>query len=260
MTDQRELDRLLGAFFVEGTDELADRVIDAALDHIDHTPQRRAMNAPWRFQTMPMLTRVAAAAVIGVLAVGGALFLLRPGTPTVGGPSATPGASSSPTVAATSTPSTTPPSPTPLPTGTSPADCVNPPPDIAALIAQTDPVACYGNAPLTLVASPIAAQIDCPVIVEPVWLACGTSILRPVGGSKFGPELVVNVDPKSGISFSDYLNKNVRITGHFDDPAARTCREAGRSPAVEGTPEPAAATIESCRRKFVVTQVVTLKP
>ena len=43
MTDQRELDRLLDAFFVEGTDELADRVIDAALDQIDHTQQRRAL-------------------------------------------------------------------------------------------------------------------------------------------------------------------------------------------------------------------------
>ena len=37
MTDQRELDRLLDAFFVDGTDELADRVIDAALDQIDQT-------------------------------------------------------------------------------------------------------------------------------------------------------------------------------------------------------------------------------
>ena len=43
MTDQRELDRLLGAYFVEGTNELADRVIDAALDQIDHTQQRRPL-------------------------------------------------------------------------------------------------------------------------------------------------------------------------------------------------------------------------
>jgi len=96
MTDQRELDRLLGAFFVEGTEELADRVIGAALDHIDHIPQRRAMRAPWRFQTMTMPTRVAAAAVIGVLAVGGALYLIRPDQPAVGGPSPTSGAGPGP--------------------------------------------------------------------------------------------------------------------------------------------------------------------
>ena len=90
MTDQRELDRILGAFFADGTDELADRVIDAALDQIDHTRQRRVMRMPRRFQTMPMLTRVAAAAVIGVLAVGGAFLLLKPGQPSVAGPGLTP--------------------------------------------------------------------------------------------------------------------------------------------------------------------------
>jgi N-acetylneuraminic acid mutarotase len=93
MTDQRELDRLLDAYFVEGTDELADRVIDAALDHIDHTDQRRAVPMPRRFQTMTMPTRVAAAAVIGVLAVGGAFYLTRPDRPAVGGPSPEPSAS-----------------------------------------------------------------------------------------------------------------------------------------------------------------------
>src|SRR5450759_1807246 len=92
----RVLDRLLGAFFVEGTDELADRVIDAALDQIDHTRQRRAVRMPRRFSTMNMLTRLAAAAVIGVLAVGGTLYLVQRGQPAVGGPSPTPAVSSSP--------------------------------------------------------------------------------------------------------------------------------------------------------------------
>ena len=86
MTDQRELDRLLGAYFVDGTDELADRVIDAALDQIDHTDQRRAMRLPRRFPTMTMPIRIAAAAVIGVLAVGGAYYLSRPAQPSVGPP------------------------------------------------------------------------------------------------------------------------------------------------------------------------------
>ncbi len=90
MTDQRELDRLLGAYFVEGTNELADRVIDAALDQIDHTHQRRPLGLPWRFHTMSMPIRVASAAVIGVLAIGGAALLLRPGPAAVGGPGPSP--------------------------------------------------------------------------------------------------------------------------------------------------------------------------
>jgi hypothetical protein len=86
MTDQRDLDRLLGAFFVDGTNELADRVIDAALDQIDTTRQRRPLWLPRRFQTMPMSARLAVAAVIGVLAVGGAYYLGQPAQPSVGPP------------------------------------------------------------------------------------------------------------------------------------------------------------------------------
>ena len=96
MTDQRELDRLLDAFFVDGTDELADRVIDAALDQIDHTQQRRAVRMPRRLTTLNMPTRIAAAAVIGVVAVGATFFLTRPGQPEVGHPSPTAGSSMSP--------------------------------------------------------------------------------------------------------------------------------------------------------------------
>jgi hypothetical protein len=104
MTDQRELDRILGAFFADGQDELADRVIDAALDQVDHTRQRHVMRMPQRFQTMPMLTRLAAAAVIGVIAVGGAFYLLKPGQPSgVGGPGPSPSAIATPTVTAAPT-------------------------------------------------------------------------------------------------------------------------------------------------------------
>jgi len=95
MTTQRELNRLLDAFFTEGTTELADRVIDAALDTIDHTPQRRAGRMPRRIQAMPMLTRLAAAAAIGVLAIGGALLMSRAPSD-VGTQSPTPGVSASP--------------------------------------------------------------------------------------------------------------------------------------------------------------------
>ncbi len=115
MTDDRELDRLLVAFLATGTDELADRVIDAALDQIDHTHQRRPLRAPRRFPPMTSPIRLATAAVIGVLAVGGALYVIQPGKPAIGGPGPTPSASASPSqAAATSTPSpTATPSPTP---------------------------------------------------------------------------------------------------------------------------------------------------
>jgi hypothetical protein len=112
MTDQRELDRLLGAFFADGTDELADRVIDAALDQIDHTRQRRVVRMPRGFSTMNMnpLTRFAAVAVIVALAIGATLYGLRPGQPALGGPGPTVGVSTSPSAPAPT------PSPTPTPT------------------------------------------------------------------------------------------------------------------------------------------------
>jgi Tol biopolymer transport system component len=75
MTDQRELDRLLGAFFVEGTNELPDRVLDATLEEVDRTPQRRVTRMPWRFPAMNTYARFVAAAALGVLVIGGALYL-----------------------------------------------------------------------------------------------------------------------------------------------------------------------------------------
>jgi hypothetical protein len=106
MTDKLELDRLLGVFFVDGTEELADRVIDAALDEIDHTQQRRAWRMPRRFSPMNTPTRAAAAAVIGVLAVGASFLVLRPDRPAVVGSNPTPDARRS--ASQSSSPSTNP--------------------------------------------------------------------------------------------------------------------------------------------------------
>ena len=95
MTDQRDLDRLLGAFFVEGTNEVADRVIDAALIEIDQTQQRRAGRMPRRLLTMKTPMRVAVAAVVGVIAVGSALYAVNPWQSAVE-PSSTPDRSAGP--------------------------------------------------------------------------------------------------------------------------------------------------------------------
>jgi hypothetical protein len=80
--------------------------------------------------------RVAAAAVIGVLAVGAAIYVLRPADASVGGPGPTPSPTSSP--AATPTP-TPPPSPTP----SGPAALHDGP--LAAGTYVTTPFALFGN-------------------------------------------------------------------------------------------------------------------
>jgi hypothetical protein len=146
----------------------------------------------------------------------------------------------------------------PSPTTSPAADCVNPPIDITSLINMADPVACYGNADLTLDAEVVAGIGGCPIVVEPTWLSCPQTLLMLVGETrKVGAStLSVAIDPASGVSVGA-PNKNVRVTGHFDDPAAQTCRETERLE-VGGTPAPAKLTIEGCRRTFVVTQVVPL--
>lgn len=148
-----------------------------------------------------------------------------------------------------------------VPSSPSAAACVNPPPDIAVLADQADPVACYGNGPLTVDAHLVGpAQVDYVVMVAPAWLGEPSTYLEVIGEtSKNGPFLLAAVDPATAASVSKHLDSNVRIAGHFDDPAAQICRETGRVPGM-GTPEPAAGAIEHCRRTFVITDVVTLGP
>jgi hypothetical protein len=111
MTDDRSLERAARSWLENGPTQAPDRAVEAALLQIQTTSQERDWHVPWRLPTMNTPARVATAAVIGVLAVGGALFMLgRPGQTGVGGPgpSPTPTASPSPTVSssiAASTPS-----------------------------------------------------------------------------------------------------------------------------------------------------------
>ena len=110
MTTQRDLERALDAFFAQGADEVADRVIDDALLTIDHTPQRRVVSVPWRPNVMNPFARLAVAAAAIVIVAGGALYLLAPGNQTVGGPSAPPSPSvvapsASPSAQASASPS-----------------------------------------------------------------------------------------------------------------------------------------------------------
>jgi hypothetical protein len=95
MTDDRSLERAARSWLEAGPTEAPDRAVEAALLRIHTTPQERDLRIPWRLPKMTTPARVAAAAIIGVLAVGGSIVLFRPGTP-VGGTGPSPTASASP--------------------------------------------------------------------------------------------------------------------------------------------------------------------
>ena len=71
MTTERDFDRIAVAWLADGPEELSERVIDAAVDQIHLTRQRRAIRAPWRLPTMTMHARVAALVAAGVLILAG---------------------------------------------------------------------------------------------------------------------------------------------------------------------------------------------
>jgi hypothetical protein len=105
MTDDRSLERAARSWLEAGPTQAPDRAMEAALLRIQTTPQERDLRIPWRLPKMTTPARVAAAAVIGVLAIGGALFVFRPGGSSVGGPGPTPRSTSSPTMSPVPSPS-----------------------------------------------------------------------------------------------------------------------------------------------------------
>jgi heat shock protein HslJ len=76
MTDARDFDRLAAAYLADGPTQLADRVLDAALDEVHLTSQRRVTRGvPWRFPIMNGLhvsgwrTNVVAIGLLGLLVI-----------------------------------------------------------------------------------------------------------------------------------------------------------------------------------------------
>ena len=106
MTGHVDAERILDAFLAPEAERLADRVIEAALDDIARTPQRRAVRVPWRFPTMPALSRatsVAAVALVAVVGAGSIYYVVsnRPGAGP-GTPTASPSVTAQPSPAPTS--------------------------------------------------------------------------------------------------------------------------------------------------------------
>ena len=93
MSDDRRFERLARTWLELGPTDPPDHVVEAALLAIESTPQERDLRIPWRLPVMFSNTRLALAAVIGVLAV----YLLRPAIFGVGTPSPSPSSSARPT-------------------------------------------------------------------------------------------------------------------------------------------------------------------
>lgn len=89
MSANRDFDRITSGWLAEGPTELNDRVLEAALDAIHLTHQRRRPAVPWRTPIMTTPMRLAAAiAIVAVVGFAGLTFLR--GGANVGNPVPTP--------------------------------------------------------------------------------------------------------------------------------------------------------------------------
>ncbi len=93
MNDDRSLERAARSWLEEGPTQAPDRAVEAALLRIDTTSQERGLRIPWRLPNMNPIAKAVLAAAIGVIAIGGALYVVRPAT----GPGGLPTPSPSPT-------------------------------------------------------------------------------------------------------------------------------------------------------------------
>ena len=121
-------------------------------------------------------------------------------------------------------------------------------PDFVNVSAMLDGerLACFGAEPITLDGS--FGCIDCgsdgPGVFEPLWLA-GPSA-GPLGDptNSGRPSISLHFAPTVEAPAEDSL---VRVTGHFDDPAAETCEIT-----FDGMPVAPEIAVELCRVRFVV--------
>jgi hypothetical protein len=114
MNGDRDFDRLLEHWLMDGISEMPDRLFDTVLDRIERVPQRRIARLKLRFlQMTPMLKIAAAAALVVVIAVVAVVFLGRPTDSGVGtAPTSGPTTPATPPATQTAEPTA---SPTPAP-------------------------------------------------------------------------------------------------------------------------------------------------
>lgn len=77
-TDDRSLERAARTWVDSGPTRAPDRAVEAALLRVQTIKQDRDLRIPWRLPDMNPVARLASLALVGVVAVGVALFALRP--------------------------------------------------------------------------------------------------------------------------------------------------------------------------------------
>ncbi len=91
MSTDRDVTRIVRSWLEEGPTALPDRILDAVLDQVPATPQRRAWWPAWRFRDMNTSFKLAiAAAAVAIVALVGINLLPRAGGVGGTGPSPTP--------------------------------------------------------------------------------------------------------------------------------------------------------------------------
>lgn len=131
--------------------------------------------------------------------------------------------------------------------------------DLSALL-PLEALHCYGRADITLtgtVDTPCCSPPN-PIRLTPDWLAGpAPAFLRQEGSSTF--VIVFRADPAAGLDVPE-RGDVVRVIGHFEDPAATSCRAEVDEEFFEGQPSPEpvelpdpARVILDCRATFVWT-------
>lgn len=120
---------------------------------------------------------------------------------------------------------------------------------------------CYGARTLRFVAfvrDPGAVGWTYPFGLRPAWFRAATFFVARKADMEpgTGPITALAVPPDLGDLQAKHVGHWVRITGHYDDPAARTCVATGE-PGVAPT---TAEAVVICRSTFVVESVTRTSP
>lgn len=141
----------------------------------------------------------------------------------------------------------------------SPADCGAPPRDAVDFVVldRTEAAVCLGSAEVTFRAWSVPCNCDYGEPTghnQPAWLAEPTVdqlYLSPIEGSSSWTQVILAPTLSAEASWTDHW---VELTGHFDDPAALSCRWLPQGDEVvwySGRQD----TVNGCRQQFVVTAV-----